>query len=422
MSEPAWTMGGRGGTVAVLADLEIAEGALREAADELDLAGRALATASLLGAPAGASLQPSAVACTREADALRDLAMLLATAVEAYRAAEAEAHHGVSTFSYGLDIVGDSLGTAWRVLRETVTGGVVGLVGALPEMPTTGSVNRATVSAKLGAMEERYDALVDDLLMAVRGAEHLLEPEFAGARPATLIPTTTAPASVEELLGRLTWLEGIRDGSVAVETLEGADGPRHIVYIPSTQDWGLLGGNPADLEADLAAVRGGWSDAAASVVDALRGAGVRADEPVMLVGHSQGGMIASVVASALGGAFRITQVVTAGSPTGRIAIPSSTEALHLENLRDLVPGLDGRANDPSPNRTTVTHDRRHSLQDDAPDASHTVLQAHGLPGYRQTARLVDEGLTPSTEAWLDGAAPMLVGGRSTIRTFRPVTG
>ncbi|WP_156162164.1 PE-PPE domain-containing protein [Demequina iriomotensis] len=424
MSEPAWSHGGHGGTRAVIGDLEIAAGGLVDAAEALERAARALGVAAQLamaGARPALGIQAAAVGCAREADALRTLAGRLTAAVAAYLEAERAAHHGVSAFTYGLDVVGDHLGRTWRGLRAFVGAGWPGVALALPWMPTTGTVNEPTVGAAMGAPGDAYDSLVGALAAAVRAAE-ALEPDLRGVEAADAALAVEAPTTVEELMGRLVWLGSLGDGSVAVETVQGPVGARHIVYIPGTQDWGVLDGNPADLESNLQAVTGGASDAAVAVVEAMRAQGIGADEPVMLVGHSQGGIIATVVAAQLASTYRVTHVVTAGAPTGRLTLPSQVEALHLENLRDVVPGLDGRRNPATPTRTTVTHDRRHSEQEDVPDASHTLLQAHGLRGYAQTARLVDEGLTPSTRAWRATATPMLAGGASSLQAYRPVTG
>ncbi|WP_062518267.1 PGAP1-like alpha/beta domain-containing protein [Demequina gelatinilytica] len=422
MSEPAWTRGGRGGSAAVLGDLEVAVGALREAADGLGEAALALATAALVAPQRAPGLQGPAIACSREAEELRELSRRLRAAVDAYRAAESDAHHGVSAATYALDVLGDQLGRLWLGTREAVLRGPAGLIGALPRMPTTGTVNEATATIGLGLTGDAYGTVVAHLRAAVRAAERSLEPALTGVQVDGPGFSAGAPRTVEELMGRLEWLGDQGDGRVAIETVTDAAGPHHLVYIPGTQDPTLWDASPADVEADLAAVTGEWCDAAQVVVEAMRAHGIGADEPVMLVGHSQGGMIAAVVSATLSSTYRITQIVTAGSPTGRIALPSSVDALQLENLRDVVPGLDGRPNPATPTRTTVTHDRRHSAQDDAPDASHTVLQAHGIPGYAQTARLVDGGLDPSTRAWVEGAAPMLAGGRSQIRLYAPVTG
>ena len=66
----------------------------------------------------------------------------------------------------------------------------------------------------------------------------------------------------------------------------------------------------------------------------------------MLVGHSQGGMVAAELAGELNRdhEFTVTHVVTAGSPIGLSPVPSSISVLSLENRGDVVPELDGSDN------------------------------------------------------------------------------
>jgi thioesterase domain-containing protein len=82
---------------------------------------------------------------------------------------------------------------------------------------------------------------------------------------------------------------------------------------------------------------------------------VRRTDEVMLVGHSEGGLVAVTAArdAVRTGEFAVTHVVTAGAPIGRTAaqVPASVQVLALENKRDLVPHLDGTAN---PDRRNVT--------------------------------------------------------------------
>jgi pimeloyl-ACP methyl ester carboxylesterase len=74
---------------------------------------------------------------------------------------------------------------------------------------------------------------------------------------------------------------------------------------------------------------------------ALRDAGVRPGDPVLLVGHSQGGMVAAAVA-AHASPYDVTNVVTFGSPTAQVAhYPGDVHVLSLEHRGDLVPQLAG---------------------------------------------------------------------------------
>jgi pimeloyl-ACP methyl ester carboxylesterase len=130
----------------------------------------------------------------------------------------------------------------------------------------------------------------------------------------------------------------------------------------------------------LAGQRTAYED---GIFAALSAAGVGPDEEVMLVGHSEGGIVAVNAArdATRSGQFRVTHVVTAGSPIGKVVrtLPDSVQVLALENSADVVPHCDAADNPDRPNITTVTvdeqqysiggnHDLRESYEPAAADA------------------------------------------------------
>ncbi|WP_156164997.1 hypothetical protein [Demequina silvatica] len=430
MTEPIWSHGGAGGVRAVLEDLDHAAGALAGAAQELADAARALGVAAHVAAwtpdraPASPALAEAAAASSREADALDALAAALRAAATAYLEGEAAARQGVSLVGRVGEATADWFGSVWWGARTAIAmQGLSPLLGGLSgvgQPPTTGWAGRDEASAAAGLLGDHYGEVVVALAVALHQAESG-EPPYRSVTAGDPV-AARAPDSVAQVMGRLAWLQAEGGGRVAIETVRGPTGTRHLVYVPGTEDWWVTSGNPADMKSNLTSVLGAWSDAARAVTDAIVAHGIRPEDQVLLAGHSQGGMVATVVAGALAQRFGDVRVVTAGSPTGRIALPATVPALHLENTRDLVPGLDGRANPDRANRVTVSHDRRRSEQADAPDGSRTVAQAHGIDGYAATARLVDEGVSDSTRAWLAQARPLLAGGRSTVTAYAPVTG
>jgi len=138
------------------------------------------------------------------------------------------------------------------------------------------------------------------------------------------------------------------------------------------------------------------------VTSALALAGVGRNDPVMLVGHSQGGLVAMRAAEqyADDGSFNVTHVVTAGSPIARMAVPSTVSVLALENRYDVVAQLDGRPSPDQPNRVTVLLDEQ----------NHDVGANHALSStYLPGARAIDDDVSsPSLTAWREGAAAFLV--------------
>lgn len=205
---------------------------------------------------------------------------------------------------------------------------------------------------------------------------------FAGA--------TTPPHSVVELALRLQKTSTDGDlGSQAEFRIE-RYGSQVIVYIPGTKEWSLKAGeNPLDLTSNVHAMqRGGGADSQAdqsaaserSVLAALRSAGVGAKDQVLLVGHSQGGIIAANIAAE--SPYQIAGIVTFGSPIAVAQIAPTVNVLALEHTNDPVPTLDGGPNALRENWVTVREHYEFGPGD-------TPIAAHDLAGYIETAGRLD---------------------------------
>ena len=117
----------------------------------------------------------------------------------------------------------------------------------------------------------------------------------------------------------------------------------------------------------------------------------------MLVGHSQGGIVAADAAHdfVASGQFNVTHVVTLGAPVGRIEVPPTVAMLSLENRDDIVPHLDAADNPDAANRTTV------SFTNDTGN----IGQNHALTtSYLPAARTLDTSSAPSVASFRDSAA------------------
>jgi hypothetical protein len=196
----------------------------------------------------------------------------------------------------------------------------------------------------------------------VAALPHLLSPFVIDGTPVLhdLGPdprSTIAPRTLSDLILDLADRNQGRPGEISVSFVTGTDGVRRaIVDIPGTKSW-----NPAPVAdvtsvgTDILAIAGHDTSYERGVFAALADAGVRPDVPVLLVGHSEGGIVAVNAArdAATSGRFHITHVVTAGSPVGSLAakLPSSVQLLALENTADVVPALDDM---PNPDRVNVT--------------------------------------------------------------------
>jgi pimeloyl-ACP methyl ester carboxylesterase len=126
--------------------------------------------------------------------------------------------------------------------------------------------------------------------------------------------------------------------------------------------------------------------------DAMRMAGIDADSPVQFVGHSQGGMVAAgLIAS---GDYNAQGLFTVGGVVSQGLVTDSVPWLAIEHTDDLVPALGGTRT--APNAVLV---RREALAG-APIPSDTLLPAHELTRYRETAALVDASEDGRTAAVL----------------------
>ncbi|GAB3546926.1 hypothetical protein GCM10027404_08040 [Arthrobacter tumbae] len=133
------------------------------------------------------------------------------------------------------------------------------------------------------------------------------------------------------------------DGAVRITRVENAEGPAYILSIPGTQSWNpVTSAIPADFTGNLVSASGRLSTAAATVALAMERAGIEPGAPVMLSGHSQGGMIAASLASdpAFMERYNVTNVMTFGSPVDAAAMPSNVDVISFQHQNDVVPRLD----------------------------------------------------------------------------------
>lgn len=340
---------------------------LRAAADELRGAAGALA--------AGAE----EVARCRSPD----VGVVVAVAPVLARALAAAGPGGLWGEALHLDALAVAVGGVARLYAEVETG-----VAALLRGVAAG----ADVAARGGWLGER----------GARVVVHPVAPRWSGsslAGPGDLV------AAGEALGG----------GRVRVLEVAGPGGRSSwVVVVPGTQSWDpRAGADPFDVTTDVRAVTGEVTLAAAGVTAALdraRGASPRArpDDPVLLVGHSQGGILAAALASDAG--FRrghhVTHVLTTGAPVGVFALPADVRVLSVEHRDDPVPRLDLTPNAVGGRHLTVR----------AGDGAPVDVRRHALEEYERTVRAA-AGAPP-------GTVPGLTGWEASAGGFlgRPVVG
>jgi hypothetical protein len=274
-------------------------------------------------------------------------------------------------------LVGGSGGLLDGLLAGFLPGGVLGLAAF---HPTTGAA-AATLAALYG----------DEGPARVHRRRDLCVPLG-----------TTPPDSLADLVRHLRQTSDLSpadrpgdQGTIEVQTLRGPDGTvRYIVYLPGTDDLATTpfdqDGDARDLPTNLDLIAGHDTTYQRGIEEAMHRAGIGPDDPVLLAGHSQGGMEAAAMLGK-GSAFHVTHVVTAGAPTAQVpGFPPGSHVLSLENHGDVVPLLDGADNPDSVQQVTVQFD----------DHGASLAGNHDLDHYVHGAAAADASGDPSVQAAL----------------------
>ena len=232
-----------------------------------------------------------------------------------------------------------------------------------------------------------------------------------------------APTSTDALLAGVGSLGGSGSrGGVRVLEVPAADGTTTwVVQVPGTHGgWAEGDPVPMDWPANVALMLRATSASKVSAERALtlaQGGRASPRDRVVLVGHSQGGIVAAALASdpAFAGRHRVTHVVTAGSPIDDFPVRDTTQVLSLQHRTDPVHALDVS---PPPDRRSWT-----TVEASAPIAAraHLTAGAHALTAYRATAARVDRSDDVSLRAWRASLAPALTtapGAQPVVHEFR----
>jgi hypothetical protein len=185
----------------------------------------------------------------------------------------------------------------------------------------------------------------------------------------------------------------------------GTTRPVWVVYAGGTVDWSAAAtGEPWDLTSNLALVAERDSGSYRAVEQAMREAGVRAGDPVVQVGHSQGGLVAARIAASAD--FNTVAVATFGAPAGQVAVPPEIPMIATEHSDDLVPALGGTPRDATGAGNQHLVVRREAFAGAAPPGGEAV-PAHNLDAYEQTARLEDLSDEPRIVAFRENLAELV---------------
>ncbi|MDQ1582975.1 MAG: hypothetical protein QOF36_1029 [Microbacteriaceae bacterium] len=273
-----------------------------------------------------------------------------------------------------------------RVLVSSADDAVLGFAGV--SLPVTLAVDdrglgwfgvRGTVRAVIGVAG--HDALKETPVVVRR----------VGVTEAPAVAALAAPA--EPPRGYADLAERIPPGGAAapqlrIEKYETPGSPPHwVVYCGGTIDTGLTpAGEPWDNTSNLHGVGEVDPGSVRATLQAMKDAGIKPGDPVLAVGYSQGGIVATDVVRQ--GGFTNAGLVTFGSPTGQMVVPAGVPNVAVEINEDIVPVLGGeprQADRGGLDRVVV----RRSIYDVHPPPTDEVLPAHNIRNYRETAAIMD---------------------------------
>ena len=158
-----------------------------------------------------------------------------------------------------------------------------------------------------------------------------------------------------------------------------------FVYVGGTIAGGLSGGRePWDMASNIAAITGQVSDSERGVRAVMAASGVTSADRIVVVGHSQGGLVAQRLAA--DPQLRVSDVVLVGSPQTPGGVAPGVHVVALENSNDPIPALGGRA---SEGRADVTVARTPLIDRGDPLAAHHLLE------YRELASEADASRDPA---------------------------
>lgn len=138
-----------------------------------------------------------------------------------------------------------------------------------------------------------------------------------------------------------------------------------------------------------------------AIEESLEISGARPGDEVIFSGHSQGGIHAMNLARnhLLRAKYKVTSVLTLGSPVGNIELPDEVKSLHLEDATDPVPGMDGRPNRRKDHQVTLTFPGPANPKNLEPGG---FGRGHHVENYGEHLEEVEQHPVAELEPTLDG--------------------
>jgi hypothetical protein len=210
-----------------------------------------------------------------------------------------------------------------------------------------------------------------------RGGRVGAEVETVGA-----LGMRAAPTSIGAIAERVAATHVTEKPTVVIERYTDGNRSVFVAYLPGMRTLEVgAGSEPFDLAASvqqLADPEKAGSQIA--VEEALRAAGVKPTDELVVAGYSQGGMVAGALASGAGG-FNVSAIVTLGAPIAQLELPPEIAVMAIEHSNDVIPALSGAINPLTENWVTVG--REIDLH-----PGQSALTAHELDAYVETSKMI----------------------------------
>jgi len=222
------------------------------------------------------------------------------------------------------------------------------------------------------------------------------------------------PPSIGSMLDRVGDLEDQPTASIAVQRVTSTGGVVRYVVVLSGMRSMTSTSDPEDLLGSGAALVRTTTNYTTCVREAIDTALVPHGAEVLLVGHSEGGIVAMDLAGdpAFNGArVRVKQVVAAGAPISSMPVAdgSGTRVLSIENVNDIVTHLD--AADPPASQQSVER-----LTYRFADDEHNIVASHDVSLYARRAVVLTDSPNPLI-ADVQAALRPFMGGSATTTVF-----
>lgn len=226
--------------------------------------------------------------------------------------------------------------------------------------------------------------------------------ELPGEEPDILPSRLEAPRSISDMAADIDDLYWVEAEGQPVKITRVGEGQRRrwLISLPGTDHMDPNSTrNPADPETNTREVLGLDSAMRQGVVAALRHAmaseGVSERdmpcEPVVVMGHSQGGMVALSLADRYPREVNVRAVITLGTPGRRLRVSRDVAALAVEHDQDVVPSMDGRPRRGTNDRVVVG---RHLIR----PRTGALFYAHSSSTYTETIGLIERRARISPES------------------------